>query len=332
LIPFLELKIQDLQNALEKMWDNQLNIYRDRDRDTHNTTTGVLIGQREGSGIIITNKEFDNPIRIFLLIKAEDTTKFRPTISLHGKSASGNNRVERFKYTNFNWQLEIGRLTGQKLYSTIDQIEVKGLSPKDKIFVYSAGYDCINQTLLLPLWAGIPDIDKANQIINQNLLNPERFWKNHGIVGCIQNPFDDDQSACSQVNLLWNFFIGEGLINYGRFEVTAKLISKWMKAIVQNLRSENTFRQYYHVENETGMGERDALTGIVPVGLFLRSLGVQVLSNRKVFIEGYNPYPWPVTISFRGLLIERHKDKTSISFPNGKSVESSDSTPQLITM
>jgi len=332
LIPFLDLKIRNLQNAIEEMWDTNLGIYRDRDRDTHNTTTGELIGHREGSGIIIANKEFDSPIRFFLLIIAEDTTNLKPTIYLHGKSASGNHRVERFKHTNFKWHQGFGRLTGQKLYSTIDQIEVKGLSPRDHIYIHSAGYDCINQTLFLPLWAGIPDINKANQIIKQNLLDPDRFWKKHGIPGCIQTQFDDSNALCSQVNLLWNYFICEGLMTYNHFEVTAKLISKLMKAIIQNLRFENTFRQYYHPEHENGMGERDALTGIVPVGLFLRSLGIQIFSNRKVCIEGINPYPWPVTISYRGLSIIRQKDLTTITFPDGQSVENTDPTPQLITM
>jgi hypothetical protein len=223
-------------------------------------------------------------------------------------------------------------LTGQKLYSTIDHIEVKNLGPMDRVFVHIAGYDCINQTLFLPLWAGIPDFDKANQIINQNILDPDLFWKKHGITGCIENQIINNRPTCDQVNALWNYFIGEGLINYGFLEIAAKLISKLMEAIIQNLKYENTFHQYYHPENETGMGERDLLTGVFPIGLFLRSLGIQIFSNRKVFIEGNNPYPWAVTIGYRGLSIVREKDQTTITFPDGQSVENSDPTPQLITM
>ncbi len=221
-IPFLDLKIKNLEDAVEEMWNKGFSMYCDRDRDTHNTTAGELIGQREGPGILFTNKEFDDPIRVFLLVIAEDTTTLKPAISLHGKSASGNNRIERFSHTNFKWHLGTGRLTGQNLYSTIDQIEIKGLNARDQVFVFSAGYDCINQTLFLPLWAGIPDIDKANQIIERNLLDPERFWKNHGIPECIQNQFNNDHSACSQVSVLWNYFTGEGLINYGRYDAAAK--------------------------------------------------------------------------------------------------------------
>ena len=242
------------------MWNIEFAIYCDRDRNTHITTAGELIGKRDGSGMIFTNKEFDSAIRVFLLIKAEETTTLKPAISLHGKSASGNNRIERFRHTDFKWHLGTGRLTGQNLYSTIDQIEIKGLNPGDRVFVYSAGYDCINQTLFLPMWAEIPDINKANQIIEQNLLEPDRFWKKNGIPGCIQNQFDESQSTCSQVNVLWNYFIGEGLLNYGRYDEAANLISKLMKVIIHNLKFESAFRQYYHSDKETGMGERDTGT------------------------------------------------------------------------
>lgn len=105
-----------------------------------------------------------------------------------------------------------------------------------------------------------------------------------------------------------------------------------MKVIIQNLRFENAFRQYYHSEKETGTGERDALSGIVPIGLFLRSLGIQIFSNKKVFIEGTNPYPWPVTVGYRGLSIVRQKEQATVTFPDGQLVEISDPTPQVITM
>ena len=80
------------------------------------------------------------------------------------------------------------------------------------------------------------------------------------------------------------------------------------------------------------MGEPNSLNGLPPLGLFLRILGVQIVSSTRVEIFGENPFPWPVTIKYRGLTILRGKVKTTIIFPDGQTVESNELTPQVISL
>ncbi len=68
------------------------------------------------------------------------------------------------------------------------------------------------------------------------------------------------------------------------------------------------------------MGERNSLSGLAPVGLFLRVLGVEILSSTRVKLEGDNPFPWDVTIKYKGLKVIRGTGKTEVTFANGKSV------------
>jgi hypothetical protein len=68
------------------------------------------------------------------------------------------------------------------------------------------------------------------------------------------------------------------------------------------------------------------------VGLFLQVLGVQILSPRRVRLEGENPFPWEVTICFRGLKVVRGLRKTEVTFANGRSVTVTDTSPCIVEM
>jgi hypothetical protein len=66
--------------------------------------------------------------------------------------------------------------------------------------------------------------------------------------------------------------------------------------------------------------------------LFLRVLGVQILSSKRVRLEGENPFPWDVTIRYKGLKLIRGMNKTEVVFANGKSVTITDTAPCTVEM
>jgi hypothetical protein len=51
----------------------------------------------------------------------------------------------------------------------------------------------------------------------------------------------------------------------------------------------------------------------------MRVLGVRIVSPRKVYLEGRNPFPWPVTVRHKGLAVVRGETETVITFPSGQS-------------
>lgn len=79
------------------------------------------------------------------------------------------------------------------------------------------------------------------------------------------------------------------------------------------------------------MGERNMLTGLAPVGLFLQTLGVEFLSANRVRLSGKNPFPWPVTVKYRGLSVSRQSDRSVIVFPDGRVVSVDDPTDAIVT-
>ena len=184
----------------------------------------------------------------------------------------------------------------------------------------------------MPLWAGIPDEQHAQTMIGRALLDASRFHRPFGVPACAAAPQPTRSRAVSQaVHPLWNLFIGEGLLHYGFRSDAARLVAHLMTGIVQNLKQNHAFYNRYHAENGTGMGERNSLHGLAPVDLFLRVLGVEVLSGTRVRLEGTNPFPWDVTVSYRGLKVVADRRRLMI-FANGKSVTVREIEPVVVSL
>jgi hypothetical protein len=122
------------------------------------------------------------------------------------------------------------------------------------------------------------------------------------------------------------------MIFYGYQDEAAELVSRIMSAIIGTLRKNGGFRQFYNADSGKGLGDTNSLWGLAPLGLFLDALGVRLISPWKVFLTGKNPFPWPVTVKYRGMTILRGKNKTQVNFPDGQTLSVEDQEPSLITL
>ena len=55
-----------------------------------------------------------------------------------------------------------------------------------------------------------------------------------------------------------------------------------------------------------------------------------IVSPRKVYLSGRNPFPWPVTIRHKGLTIVRAHDSTNVTFPSGRSATAAGEAQQVV--
>ncbi|OGO37976.1 MAG: hypothetical protein A2W35_00570 [Chloroflexi bacterium RBG_16_57_11] len=328
----LEATAERLKAAVERSWNGTMASYYDWDRDTHRSTHGELLASNHGAGNIYLRREFSEPVRLLMNVHTDETVRRHPLVFIHGKSASGNRRVERIQDEQFQWTPGHGRLTGQFVYQSLERIEVHGLEADDRMVLSSVGYDYQDDSTLTPLWAGIPAADQAQKLVEDTLTNPQRFWRPFGISACPQPQAGDDAELCSSTNLLWNLLIGQALVQYGFRSEAATLMGRLMRAMIQNLKSDAAFRRQYHAVTGQGFGERNALQGLAPLGLFLDILGVRLISSRRVALSGLNPFPWPVTVKYRGLTVLRQKEKSVVIFPDGQTVTISDASPQIVSL
>lgn len=331
-IPALQAFADNLRTAVEASWDPSTNSYSYWDRESHLSPSGGAIAEHLGAGELTLNMEFEEPVRLLLRIRSSGESTRRPLVFVHGVSPSGQHRVERMTADYFQWYLGWGTATSSRTYRRIESIELQGLEPDDLVDVQAASFKIQDHTLLLPLWAGIPDRERAHALVAHTITNEDRYWRPFGIPACPELNSPEEANVCNTIHMIWNNFIGEGLLRYGYREQAAQLISRLMAAVVDSLRKDGAFRRYYHPDTGLGIGERDTISGLAPLALFLDTLGVRLISPDRVTLEGNNPFPWPVTVKYRGLTVLRQKDKTLVIFPDGQTVTVTDSAPCTISM
>lgn len=328
-VALYQAQMQKLREAVERCWNARAGLYRYMDRDTGLSQAGKVIARQTGPGVIRMKQEFEQPVRLVVQVIAKGKTLPHPEVVV-SEFITKSGAAETLSREAFEWHPEGRIATSQQTYTRIGKIDVKGLGARDRVLVRTLDLTAEDHTLLAPLWAGLPDIQRAQTIIGRTLLDAGRFDRPFGIPACPEAG-SGAEDVCMRVHVPWNVLVGEGLLSYGFRNESARLVAHLMNAIIQNLKQNRAFYQAYHAETGIGIGERNALQGLAPLGLFLQILGVQILSAGKVRLEGRNPFPWPVTIKFRGLTVVRQADNTEITFPDGRSTTVSGTAPCVVT-
>ena len=240
--------------------------------------------------------------------------------------------MESISETDFQWYLGRGNVTSKRVFQEVEHIQIEGISSEDQVIIQVVNLTIQDQTLLLPLWAGIPGQTRADTLLKDTITDETRSWHAYGIPAYLHDHNVKDIDACHRIHLPWNNLIGEGIVKYGYHEEAVILFTKLMEAIVKNLKHNQAFYQYYHSQTGQGIGDQNTLSGLPPLGLFLEILGVNILSSRRVFLKGHNPFPMPITIKFRGLTILRESKQTKITFPGGQTAVIRNPKPRIVTV
>jgi hypothetical protein len=331
-VPALQSLADHLSTALEAAWVPRSASYQYWDRDSHFSTAGLKLGERTGPGEVDIQRAFNHPARLFVRLQSSDESTRQPELFIYGISATGQHRVEHVAQDQFRWFMGQGFHTGERVYARLERIVLQGIGPSDRVWLTSVRYTRQDQTVLLPLWAGIPDARRAGSLLKRTITSPKRYWRPYGLPACPEVSQNGDAQVCNSTHMPWNALIGEGMLAYGFRQEAAELVSRLMAAIVRNLKQSSAFSHYYHVDTGDGIGERNTLAGLAPLGLFLETLGVRLFSPSRVLLNGYNPFPWPVTVKYRGLTVLRRKDSSVVTFPDGQSFTVTDPTPQIVSL
>ncbi|MGB2895490.1 MAG: hypothetical protein WBB65_04920 [Anaerolineales bacterium] len=322
-----------LQEAVESTWSAQRSIYRQRDRDLDTSFTGKRLGEGFGEYSFEVKRSFDPPVRILVRIHGSEKEARKLKILIHSRGRRGRSRVERITHRKLHWFWNTGVFTSQKLNTAIERVEVQGLGKEISSEIWLPDTTRIDQSLLLPLWAGIPDPARADKLISKTLTDPDQFWRPYGIPVCsAKDPayVPDNQDGAGAVWMFWNLLIGEGLVSYGFHEEAAELVTRLMRNVVGTLKEDKTFRARYNPDQGGGVGGSGFVEGAAPLSLFLQTLGVRLISPRKVWIRAGNPYPWPVTLRWRGLVVQCERGETRVTFPDGQEVVLQEAEAQIV--
>jgi hypothetical protein len=330
-VSLLRAQMLKLRSGVEAAWDAGSALYGYRDRITKQDQLGRVVAKHRGSGNMRPRVEFEQPVHLLVEVQTKSPTANRPVVEIGELAGAGRGESEVIEENQFKWRSGGLVATSLKVFSRIGRISIKGLEDHDKIIIQTVDPKAKDITLFTPLWAGIPDHQRAQVMISRSLLDADQFDRPFGIpaIPNLQDP-EADMIAMS-VHLPWNQLIGEGLLAYGYRNEAARLTVHLVNTVIHNLKQTRSFYAQYHAETGTGIGERGALTGLAPVGLFLQTLGVTILSPTRVRLEGQNPFAWPVTLLYKGLKVVRGHDQTEVIFSNGKSVSVTDPAPTVVS-
>jgi hypothetical protein len=328
-----------LSSSIAAGWNPRRSLYSYRDRLTGASWPGRLVGRISGSGVISPKKpDLEQPARLLIQVQTKSPAAKRPVVRISGFAGTGpdgveRRQVERIQEHQFLWHTGGLVATSLMVYSRLEGITIEGLDQKDRVVVRTVDTTSEDITLFTPLWAHLSHPDHAQAMVNRLMQEGGSFNRPFGIPA-LPAPLPTPRSGAREkaeadavamaVHLPWNQLIGEGMLSYGFRAEAARLTARLMGAVIQCLKQSTAFYERYHAETGSGLGERGALTGFAPVGLFLQTLGVQILSPTRVRLEGANPFPWPVTILHRGLKLVRELESTEVSFPNGQVVTVTD--------
>lgn len=323
---------EKLKESIEASWNPNQSFYSYRDRETGLVSTGKVIAKKKGDGNLRPKFESESGVRLLIEIKTKNPAARRPEVEISEYFTRTKGEVEMILGHQFQWRTGGLVATSQKIYNRIGRVNIQGLDEKDQVIVRTIDTTGEDITLALPMWAQIPDKQKAHALIGRNIMTADRFDRPFGLPSLPASPDPEADAVSMSVHFPWNQLIGEGLLTHGFRAEATRLTAHMMNAVIQNLKQNRAFYQRYHAESGAGIGERNALQGFAPVGLFMQTLGVTILSSTRVKLEGRNLYPWPVTIKYKGLTIVRSMEQTTVTFINGESVIVKEEEPRIVEM
>jgi hypothetical protein len=333
----LTARAEVLRKAVESTWDTSRIIYHYRDRDTHLSNTGGPLTESIGPGEIIIARSFKKPCRLLVYLLTHTESNSSATVIIHGVTPIGA-CIEEIPARSFMGASNQASLSTRNVFTSLERIEIMGVSPDDQVSIFTIDYSQEDITLLLPLWAQIPHPRRSESLVKKTILNPDRFLLPFGLTACpvkkgkTNDDPDPGNESCPQIYMIWNQLIAEGLLSYGYRAEAAGLFSRLMTAVITTLKARQGFYHLYDGQTGEASGKRNLLDGLAPTGLFLDILGVQLMSPNSVIIHGINPFSWPVTVKYRGLTVIRREKQTQVIFPDGQTVNVAGTGKQWVSL
>ncbi len=332
-LPGIHARVAGLLAGLARCWDPEEGAYRRIDRDLHTTPSGAAIVRARRDGRYDTKATLQPPARLVIRVSGPESEARSLEIVLSGSPPAGRVRTVRLDASDFAWYWNLGSSTTDEVFARLERVQVRGLGDAFETLVRIPDLTRQDLGTLLPLWPQQTPSEPSSRLIDGLVSNANQFWQPHGLpLLPASDPGYAEQIEdwVGGVSMPWNVMIGEGLIAHGRQELAAALFDHLMAGVTRVLREEHTFRQAYHPETGQGLGEWHHACGVAPLSLFLGSVGVQLISPTRVGLRGRNPFPFPVTITWRGLAVTRSGEVSRVVFPDGQALDIQGEEPLVI--
>ena len=197
-IALLEAEADKLKASVDAAWDTRAALYSYRDHVTKICQTGKLIAKHKGPGNMHPKLEFEQPVRLLIEVQTKNPAAQRPTVEISDLVTKGRGDVEVIEENQFQWRSGGLVATTQKVFTKIGRISVNGLDKQDKVAISILNMASEDITLFTPLWAHIPDPQRAQVMISRSLNDAEYFGRPFGIPALPSIPDPEADSGCNE--------------------------------------------------------------------------------------------------------------------------------------
>ena len=316
--PDLRLRRRRLRQAVAAMWDARRRAPLYRDYETHERPPHLTLGKHRGPGTLAVAETFALPGRVVVHLFPEGGQVASATITLRGSDARGKPLEETLGGGRIRWHEGRGVAVSRSVFRHLATVTVEGekLRSRSRFVVLTPDYATPDISLLLPFWAEMLAEEAADAV--RRALTSERDYARP--YGAPLSPRGGQKAAAWRraVHMPWNLFAVEGLLAHGFVADAARLLEALAAAAESALTAQGTFAEAYHADTGEAMGGRDALGGLPPLGLWLRTAGIEPLGPHKVRFAWPTPFKEEITASFWGWRIRRGPGRTLITTPDGE--------------
>jgi hypothetical protein len=313
----------ELIRRVDASWSEKDSSHKHADRDSHSTHGGLQLVKRRGESKSKLDRRLDPPARLLLRIKGDPAQAMKLKVDIVSEGARKRKRTEKLTFRKFQSFWEWSTLTTEKINYKVHSISVKGIARSMTLEIIVPDLARPDITLTLPLWAGWVDGTRAQALVQNTITNPEIYWRQYGLTSIPatdKSYIAENDASIRAVRMFWSSLIGMGLVENGFREEAGQLFQKLMLAVIDALKQDKSLFSSYHADEAKGIGFKGDLLGLIPIDLFLATLGVRFISPTKVWVEPGHPFPWPVKVEWQGLSLQCERDAVHIQFPDGQRV------------
>ena len=302
-----------LQAHWHQAWNARRSLAPYRDRDGHHTTRGRVLWRGQGSGEFSPALSLDPPARLLVEIRqgrGRFPGDFR--LVLHGRDAQGRHHTETLTPARFRRMGAEAAATSQTLWSRLDTLNVQGFTRQARLRLRTLEMTAIDLSLFLPLWAGLASPDQARRMAHRHLDPSRGLWTPSGWA------WSTGRNHPPVVSLVWNVLLLEGLLRYGFWDLARQGLEALLDRLARHWSQEGVLYAQYHGPRGEGLGERETLTALPPLGLLLDMAGLRPLPGLRLAVCPWFPFPQPIVVRLWQMEIRRGAEGLRIRFPWGE--------------
>jgi len=173
-----------------------------------------------------------------------------------------------------------------------------------------------------------PEEAAGEQSIGQGAPSPSKFsLYPYGLPNYEQKT--EETITTGTVNPAWNSLVFEHLLEVGAKQEAAELFASLMRGAIQVLKQAHCTYYGYSSQNAIPLGKSNGVIGLLPLHTFLELAGIRLLAPDRVQITGEFPFPWRLSLRYRGFEVVREGKNTTVTLPDGSEHHHFGSQPRM---